>query len=127
MNNLPGGKPCPYAALLAYIVAAVGALLIVGGLAWITYAYTRPEPLTEDRAALRRKNLAELRASVAEVLNNPNYIWQDQAKGTVHLPVERSMELVQRLYQNPAAGRTNLIARAEKANAKLPDKPNPFE
>ena len=53
--------------------------------------------------------------------------WRDQGKGIVRIPLERALELTLTEWKNPAAARTNLIARAEKAFAKPPEKPNPFE
>ena len=109
-------------------VVILGTFLIAAGLVWAMIHYTAPAPLTEDRAALRRKNLAELRALNAEAL--ANYAWVDQAKGIVRLPIEHAMKLTVAEWQNPAAGRANLIAREEKATAvppKAPEKPSAFE
>ena len=111
---------------LAYLIAVVGAFLIVAGLVWIMNSYTKPQPLGEDRAIVRRKALAELRASNIDVLSS--YAWQDQAKGIVRLPMVdketggpgRAMELALQLWQNPAAARSNLTARVEKATALPP-------
>ena len=111
--------------MCAYGIAIVGSFLIVAGLVWVMYHFTRPEPLGEDRAAIRRKALKELRASNEDILNSHNYVWQDQAKGMVRLPIDQAMALTLRLWQNPAAARTNLIARVEKATAVPP--PQSFE
>ena len=108
-------KPC--CARCAYVVAVVGAFLIVAGLVWAMRHYTRPEPLGADRAAARRKALVELHASNEEVLHNPNYVWQDAGKGMVRLPIDRAKELALKLWQNPTAARSNLNARVEKATA----------
>jgi hypothetical protein len=118
------GKAC------AYTIALLGTFLIVGVLVWVMIDYTRPAPLGEDRGALRRKNLQELRAANAEVLNNQNYVWQDQGKGVVRMPISDAMELSLKLWQDKAAARSNLIARVEKATAappKAPEKPSQFE
>jgi hypothetical protein len=106
-------KPC--GARCAYLAAVLGAFVIVAGLVYVMYHFTRPEPLGEDRAAARRKALVELRASNEEVLHNPNYVWQDAAKGVVRMPIDRAVELSLKMWQNPAAARSNLIARVEKA------------
>jgi len=48
----------------------------------------------------------------------------------VRLPIAEAKKLALRDWQNPAAARSNLIARVEKATAappKAPEKPNPFE
>ena len=90
--------------------------------------YTQPPPLGEDRVALRKKALAELRAAEASELDS--YGWVDQAKGVVRLPIAEAMKLALREWQNPAAARSNLIARVEKATAvppPAPAKPSPFE
>lgn len=99
----------------AYLIAAVGCFLIVAGLVWVMNHYTKPEALGADRADERRKALAELRAANAEVLYNQNYVWQDQGKGIVRIPIERAMALALELWKNPAAARTNMEARLKKA------------
>jgi hypothetical protein len=111
-----------------YSLLALGALLIAGALVWAVIHYTQSAPLTEERAVLRRKNLAELRAANAEALNH--YGWVDQTRGIVRLPIDQAMKLTVLEWQNPAAGRSNLIARVEKATAplpKAPEKPSQFE
>ena len=113
MNSETESKPC--GTRCGYIAAIVGAFLIVAALVWITYHYTRPEPLGEDRAAVRSKALAELRAANHDVLYSPNYVWQDPAKGIVRMPINDAMTLAEKLWQNPAAARSNLTARVEKA------------
>ncbi|EEF61928.1 preprotein translocase subunit SecE [Pedosphaera parvula] len=123
-------------ALIAYSIAVIGAFLIVGGLVWVMISYTRPEPLGAERATERKKALTELRSANVDALST--YGWQDQARGVVRLPMMdkesggpgRSMELALKLWQNPAAARSNLIARVEKATApapKAPEKPSQFE
>jgi hypothetical protein len=54
----------------------------------------------------------------------------DKTKGFVRLPIDRAMELTVEEYKNPAAARTNLVARADKAGApapKPPEAPSKFE
>lgn len=115
--------------LSAYGAAVVGAFLIVAGLVWVMYHFTQPAPLGEDRAAVRRKALVELRSANEDVLNN--YGWQDQAKGIVRLPIAQAMKVTETEWQkNHTALRSTLIARVEKATAappKAPEKPNQFD
>ena len=113
MNSETECKSC--GARCGYVAAVLGAFLIVAGLLWITRHYTRPEPLGEDRAAVRAKALAELRANNLEVLHSPNYVWQDAAKGVVRMPIKPAMDLAVKMWQDPAAARSNLIDRVEKA------------
>ncbi len=113
---------------LAYLAAIVGAFLIVAALVWAMRHYTQPPPLGQDRVAVRKKALAELRQTEASELGS--YGWVDQAKGVVRLPISEAMKLALREWQNPAAARSNLIARVEKATAAPPPPkaaPNPFE
>jgi hypothetical protein len=112
----------------AYVIGILGCFLIVAALVWAMLHYTQPPPLGEDRVAVRKKALAELRAAEAEELNT--YGWVDQGKGVVRLPIAEAMKITLRDWQNPAAARSNLVARVEKATAappKAPEKPNPFE
>lgn len=114
----------------ASLVGILGALLIFSALVWAMRHYTQPMPLGEDRAAVRAKTLAELRAAEAQALTTP--AWIDKTKGLVHLPVEDAMKIIEREWgQNPAAARSNLIAREEKANPppppRAPEKPSQFE
>jgi len=109
--------------------AALVACLIFVALVLVTKRYTQPAPpIDEARKAERAKALVELRAAEAEALHNVG--WVDQAKGVVRLPIAQAMEITEREWQNPAAARSNLIARVEKATALPPEppaKPNPFE
>jgi hypothetical protein len=125
MNDQPAAeRPA-----LAWAIGILGSFLIVAALVWAMQRYNQPAPLGAERAAERAKALGELRALEAEALQNPG--WIDQGKGIVRLPIEEAMRLVEREWgQNPAAARSNLIARVEKATApppKAPEKPSQFE
>ncbi len=52
---------------------------------------------------------------------------RDQSKGMVRLPLKSAMDLSLRLWQDPAAARSNLIARVEKAFYVPPPPPSKFE
>jgi hypothetical protein len=108
-----------------YSVVILCAMLIVGGLAWLMVYLTRPADLNAARALERAKAQAELTAQNHEALTT--YGWIDQGKGIVRLPIDRAMELALKQWQNPAAARTDLVARVEKASAKPPEKPSAFE
>lgn len=85
-------------------------------------------PINADRAALRSKALADIRAAEAIGLNTPG--WVDHDRGIVRLPIETAMRIYEQAAQNPDAARADLIERAQKAAApqpKEPPKPNPFE
>jgi hypothetical protein len=112
--------------LAIYVIGVIGSFLIVAGLIWAMYRFTQPAPIAQNRVAERKKALAETRMAETEGLNT--YGWVDQPKGIVRLPIARAMELTLQQYENnPVAFRTNLVAAAEKAGAKPPEKPNAFE
>jgi hypothetical protein len=122
-------KPLRQLIAPVYIAAILGSFLIVAGLVWAMRHYTQPSPLGEDRAAVRAKALAELRAAETEALSTP--AWLDPAKGIARLRIQDAVAIVEKEWgQNPAAARSNLIARVGKATAvppKAPEKPSPFE
>jgi hypothetical protein len=107
---------------LAYIVAVLGAFLIVAVLVQLMRHYTQPPPLNANRAAERTKALGEVRAAEADLRNAG---WIDQGKGLVRIPISEAMVLTERAWQNPAAARSDLIARVDKANPPPPPPPPP--
>src|SRR5213593_3867595 len=112
----------------ASFIGILGAFLVVAVLVYAMKYYTRPPPLNQARVLERKRALAELRAENEKALNN--YEVLDPGKGIVRLKIDRAMELTIDEYKNPAAARTNRIARAEKASApapKPPEQPNKFE
>jgi hypothetical protein len=112
--------------LTVYFFAALGAVLIVAGLAALLYYRTLPPPLNQARIEERIKFRQEINAAGADALDN--FGWQDQSKGLVRLPITNAMELLVREWKNPAAGRSNLLARLDKANPPPPPpKPTQFE
>ena len=111
-----------------YVLGVAGTFLIMGLITWIVRSETQPAPLSQARGEERMKTLADFRAANDVLLTQ--YDWQDQAKGFVRVPIQRAMELVLQEWQDPAAGRSNLLARAAKAFAlppKAPEAKNPFE
>ena len=103
----------------AYLVAILGAFLFVAALVWVMQRYTKPAPVDQGRVQERKKYQAEIRAAEMEALHN--YAWQDQSKGLVRLTIERAKELTLQEYKNPAAARSNAMARAQKAFAPPPN------
>ena len=119
-------QQAPERTALAYLAGILGCFLIIAALVLVMHRYTQPSPLGEDRAAARAKALSELRAADTEALTTTG--WLDQTKGLVRLRIEDAMKLVEREWKNPAAARSNLIARVEKANPPPPKAaPSPFE
>ena len=113
------------ARLTAYAVGILGTFLIVALLVLAMRHYTQPAPVGANRVEERYKFLQDQRAADAKSLSE--YDWVDKDKGIVRLPVQRAMELTLQEWRNPAAARSNLISRVEKATAVPPPKPNIYE
>ncbi|MSU19834.1 MAG: hypothetical protein EXS30_00390 [Pedosphaera sp.] len=110
-----------------YFIAMLGAFLIVAGLVQLMKHYTAPTGLNTVRIAERRKALAET-ATASQQLNGYSVI--DPNKGLYQLRIDQAMETIVRESKNPAASRSNMVARVEKAFApppKAPEKPSQFE
>ena len=120
MNNERAVWPIGVAFLIACLLFAA----IVAKMEWSV-----PVPdIDADRAAVRAKALAEIRAAETQALNHPG--WIDENRGLVRLPISVALQITEREWQNPAAARSNLAARVEKAAApapQAPEKPSAFE
>ncbi len=114
---------------LGFLAAgALGGLLALYGLVHLMQHYTRPAAVNAARIEERRKALAEQQA--ADHARLTRYDWSDPRRGILRLPITRAMELTRAEYRDPAAARTNLLDRLEKATVPLaaPAAPvNPFE
>src|ERR1043166_2892592 len=84
-----------------YIVAILGAFLIMAVLVTVIKNYSKPADLNAARSEERRKALAQIRNENSEALNN--YGWQNQTKGIVRMPIEQAMKLTIAEWKNPAA------------------------
>jgi hypothetical protein len=111
-----------------YIVAALGALLIMVILVGLVRRYTTPAPLGADRAAERKRALVELRGAEHKQLTEID--WQDKTRNLVRLPIQTAMNLTVERMKDAEAFRKDLIARVQKATAAppaAPAAPSPFE
>ena len=112
------------AAKAAYAIAIIGAILIIVFINHQLKQYTRAPAIDEGRAEERAKALAEIHNTEADALNNTG--WMDPTKGIVRLRIDDAMNLmVQTWGTNAAAGRSNLIERAAKANPPPPPQAPP--
>jgi hypothetical protein len=111
-------------AAIGFVIAII---LFVALAALVKFSVSVPA-IDADRAADRSKALVEIRTAEEKSLNAPG--WADQSRGFVRLPIETAMSQAAQAWQNPAAARTDLNARAEKAAAPAPvapAKPSAFE
>ena len=126
MNQEPNDRTAngAAAAALGFILAG----LVIAALILAMRHAERPAAIDAGAAGKRAKALAELRAAESNALDNVG--WIDQNRGLVRLPISLAMQITARDWQNPAAARSNLVARVEKATAPAPAAPakaNPFE
>ena len=123
MNPETTGKPVWHFGIIFIGACFLFVALVVG------VKLSVPVPaINADRAAIRAKALAEIRAAEATALNTPG--WVDQDRGLVRLPIATALQLSESAAKNPAAARADLIARAAKAAAPAPKtapKPSAFE
>jgi hypothetical protein len=106
--------------------AALGLILASGLFAVVTVGIKLALPVTAidaDRATVRSKALAEIRAEEDNCLNRPAII--DDKRGIVRLPIETALTLAAQKWSDPAAARADLKSRVEKATA--PVKTESFE
>jgi len=119
---------CKNISVGAYVLGLLGTFLVMAFLVALLRHYTAPPTLAADRAAERMKIKKEFDEANAPLLEK--YDWQDKDKGIVRIPIDRAKELVLEEWQNPAAARSNLMARAAKLFAvapKPPEKKNEYE
>ena len=109
-----------------YGINFVIAALLFGILVAIV-KFTVPVPAIDaDRAAVRAKDLSEIRATVAQSLDTAG--WVDQSRGIVRLPIDTAMQML--IGKNAADINADLAARAAKAAAPAPKvapQPSAFE
>ena len=112
------------AAAIGFIIAAI----LFAALAVVVKLAVNVPAIDADASASRSKALAEIRSAEDKSLNTAG--WADQSRGVVRLPIETAMSQAAQAWQNPAAARADLNARAEKAAAPAPvapAKPSAFE
>jgi hypothetical protein len=99
------------------LVGVVLAAVLIG---WTISRYSpaKPESIGAARGVERAKALAEMNAADAEAL--ASYGRVDAVRKIVRLPIAEAMTLTAKEWENPAAGRSNLVQRVDRAAAPLP-------
>ncbi len=123
LRDCCGGRD--QAKLAAWLIGAAGTFLLVGGLAWWILQRTQPPGVDLARAQLRFQYLAEVQGEAHKYQTTAEVL--DKAKGIYRIPITNAVDLLLRLWQDPAAGRSNLLSRIDQATAKPPEKPNEYE
>jgi hypothetical protein len=125
---VPQRRCCDWAKVAMYSVVLLAMLMIGYILVHAMRAYAPAPALNAKRADERRAALAELNGNAQRDLSTPAKI--NEANSVYRLPIDRAMELTVQGGKNPAAFRSNLLARVEnatKAPPKAPEKPSAFE
>jgi len=107
------------------VVAVLATFLLVAFLVRQMVKVTAPAPVGANIGAARADENTKIRAAGADAAKNWGY--SDPARGMVRVPIDEAMKLTVQGYQNAAAFKTDLAARAEKASAPPPKPVNPFE
>jgi hypothetical protein len=97
------------------VVAILATFLLMAFLVRQMVKVTQPPPVDAVRAAARAKDNADIRAASADAAKNWGHV--DAPRGIVRVPLDEAIKLTLQGYQNPAAFRSNLLSRVEKANA----------
>jgi len=93
-SHMPTSRMSRQPLLWPFFVLGLLLLLLFWGVnMWLTRGLEgNVEPEEAQRAEVRAKNLAELRADDAKKLES--YAWVDRAKGSVQIPIAEAMKLV---------------------------------
>ena len=108
----------------AAVAFIAGALIFIVLIVIVKFTIRVPA-IDANRATFIFNNLYQIHTNEVVSLNNAG--WVDKDRGVVRLPIDRAIQLTEFYWQDPAAGRNELIARAKKAAAPAPKKANPFE
>jgi hypothetical protein len=109
----------------AWFISIAGSFLILGGLAWLLIVRTAPAGVDEVRAAERRQALVEVRGADEQALTTAAVL--DAGKGLYRIPIDHAVTLMLSKWQDPAAGRADLLTRLEASTAQPPPPVNPYE
>lgn len=108
-----------------YAVVIVVAFLLVWGLVRALQHYATPAPVGAPRAEERAKARKEADEDAKKVMDV--YELVDKDRGIVRVPVGEARKAFLAEWSNPAAGRSNLLARLAKASAPVAPKKNEYE
>jgi hypothetical protein len=122
MENANNNSKCK---LTISVIAIVATFLLMVFLVRQMTKVAQPSAVGADRGAARAKDNATIRGEGAVALQNWGYV--DQPRSVVRLPIEDAMKLTVQGYQKPAAFRTDVLARVEKATAPPPKPKNDYE
>lgn len=109
-NNASGAAIAFIVGSVIFIVLTVAAKLM-----------TNVPDVDADQGSVRSKALAQIRAT--ETTNLTSITWADESRGIVRLPIDLAIQKAEQAWQDPAAARADLIARAKKAAAPAPTRP----
>jgi len=115
MENVTNKSNCK---TTIYVITAVATFLLMAFLVNKMIKMTQPAAVGAERAAARAKDNADIRGAGAEALKSWGYVAEPataRPQGIVRTPIEEAMQATIKGYQNPAAFRTELAKRAEKA------------
>jgi hypothetical protein len=116
MTEIRATRPAEVGKLTIYAVAILAVLLIGYILIHAMRAYVATPAVNANRVAERYAASADVRATAQKELHGEP-IYLNRNNGVVRLPIDRAMQLVVEGGKDPAAFRSNLLSRVEKATA----------
>lgn len=111
---------------VVFVIFIAAALLAMPW--WIRRHKVEAQPMGYARAEERATTLENVKTNGAAILES--YDWVNKDQGIVRIPIKNAKELTVQEWQDPAAARKEMLARAAKAFAPPPKqapKPNPYE
>jgi hypothetical protein len=116
MTEIHTTRPAEVGKFPVYSIAILAVLLVGYILVHAMRAYVPTPAINANRAAERAAGLAEVRATAQKELYG-DAVYINKNNGVVRLPIDRAMQIVVEGGKNPAAFRSNLLSRVEKATA----------
>ena len=126
MENVNQTKKCGSCSKTCItVIVCIATFLLMAFLVKQMIKITTPAPVGVARATERAVEGAKIRAEGVEKSKAWGYV--DAPRGIVRLPVEDAVKLTLQGYQKPAAFKTDLATRLEKASVAPPKPKNDYE
>lgn len=100
MSNLdtPESHNPPAPNYLLTVIASLVFILLFGIILYVAYVPTRPDPVLQADAEMRKSRLIEVKGKAEETLNSYGVV--DPQNKVVRIPIELAMELTNNDIQN---------------------------
>jgi len=107
--------------VLPYFLFIVGLFLVMAAVLWLTRNAARPPEVGAARAALRAKNLDEVRLAGEAALTSYGVV--NANEDIYRIPIDRAIEMMIREWKQPERALQTLAERVDLATAVAPPPP----